>query len=598
MAGLHFPTALLIIGLLFILMPAIAWLILNKRGSKAVTLFCAGGMALGAGLIMIGMRNALPLWVTYTLANFLIMLGSLIRIQAFHIELDRAWKPSTPWILSALFILIFELIRQGLGSDQLRMQFATLIFSTTFLYCTAVTWQFSRRFNNRSALWIALVTLLIGVGFIVRFFEVSFATGAVDGADSTPGTSFHALVAILSAVISHLAYVGMKLEQEHIKLEKAEHEYAGILRTTKDGFFIIDAEGRFVDINDMFCEMVGRSREQLLACRLQDVDASLSPDELQQKLNTLATSGFDRFETRHKCSDGRQIDVEVSVTFLQDDDGLLLGFVRDISMRKQFQLELERRVLARTEELATARAEAESANAVKTRFMSNVSHEMRTPLQGILGFAELGRAKSAKLSGEELAHYFDRILESGKRMQKLVESLLHLVQEAWDEESGVAEEDMHVIEPEALVSQCISLMEKHAHERGQQIVLESQTSISRIQGDEPRLRQVLEHLITNAMLYSPEKTTITLRLLDRSDTYGVVKQLVIQVLDQGCGVPESEQQAIFEPFYQSSRTATGAGGTGLGLPLCKSIIQRHKGSLSVSNLPQGGAMFEITLPPV
>jgi signal transduction histidine kinase len=74
------------------------------------------------------------------------------------------------------------------------------------------------------------------------------------------------------------------------------------------------------------------------------------------------------------------------------------------------------------------------------------------------------------------------------------------------------------------------------------------------------------------------------------------EQLSIQIIDEGCGVPESEMQAIFEPFYESTRTATGAGGTGLGLALCKVIVQRHRGTLNVTNRPSGGAIFELCLP--
>jgi signal transduction histidine kinase len=69
----------------------------------------------------------------------------------------------------------------------------------------------------------------------------------------------------------------------------------------------------------------------------------------------------------------------------------------------------------------------------------------------------------------------------------------------------------------------------------------------------------------------------------------------IQILDQGCGIPEKELRAIFEPFYESTRTATGAGGTGLGLALSSTIIQRHKGRITAGNRPEGGAIFEVIM---
>jgi signal transduction histidine kinase len=267
---------------------------------------------------------------------------------------------------------------------------------------------------------------------------------------------------------------------------------------------------------------------------------------------------------------------------------------------QEMQRELERRVLARTAELATARDEAESADAVKTRFMSNVSHEMRTPMQAVLGFSRIGRLKVGKASPEELSEYFSKIEQSGQRMLKLVESLLSLAQTAWDEHSRLAEENLQEIAPEQLVNQCLFMMERTARTRQQRIVLENDSAIPFIRGDEARLRQVLEYLIGNALRYSPEQTTVTVKLADESEApaagAAALKWLSIQVIDEGCGVPEKEMSAIFEPFYESSRTATGAGGAGLGLALCRTMVSRHGGRLRVANRPQRGAVFEISLP--
>jgi signal transduction histidine kinase len=341
--------------------------------------------------------------------------------------------------------------------------------------------------------------------------------------------------------------------------------------------------------------MLGRIRDQLLALNLRELEAG-PPEVFEEHFVALRASGHARCETRLATAPGRSLDVEVSITCLPDEGGRLLGIVRDITQRKQFELELERRLLARTEQLATARAEAEAANAVKTRFMSNMSHEMRTPLNGILGFAELGRDQCAAARPEVLETYFGRILESGKRMQRLVDSLLNLVEQASLEHAGFAAGELQPIVPEALVSQCISLVEKTAATRRPQIVLEKASSLPTIRGDETRLRQVIEQLLSNALRYAPDGSTVIVRLEDRPARQGAGELLSIQGIDEGCGLPENELQAIFEPFYESSRTATGAGGTGLGLARCRTIVQRHLGCLTGANRPEGGAVFEITLP--
>lgn len=278
-----------------------------------------------------------------------------------------------------------------------------------------------------------------------------------------------------------------------------------------------------------------------------------------------------------------------------------------VRARVRMQLELARHrrdlqklVLERTAQLATARAEAESANAVKTRFMTNVSHEMRTPLHGILGYAELGR-KCAEQPGEEkYAGYFAKVMESGQRLHALVESLLTLAEDAWRVQAGDGAGTIGEIDLAGFVDEIVALATLRAAARRQQLVLEMAASRRHFAGDVIRLRQVLEHLLANAIAYSPEAARVILRIEDRQLRFGrnarAEPALSLQVIDEGCGIPENELQAVFEPFYQSSRTASGAGGTGLGLPLCRCIVQRHRGQLRLSNRAEGGVIAEILLP--
>lgn len=211
-------------------------------------------------------------------------------------------------------------------------------------------------------------------------------------------------------------------------------------------------------------------------------------ETVHEMLSRIREKGFDRYESRHRCRDGRLLDVEVSVTYMPSPTDKFVFLIRDISERKKAQLELERRVLARTAELATARAEAESANAVKTRFMSNVSHEMRTPMQGILGFVKIGKGKVGNASPEMLRDYFEKIEQSGQRLQQLIESLLNLAQSTWTEYSVVAAEKLRQLSPSQLVFQCCSMMEGAAQKRQQNIVIENRSSLSVINGA-PRITQ-------------------------------------------------------------------------------------------------------------
>ncbi len=117
--------------------------------------------------------------------------------------------------------------------------------------------------------------------------------------------------------------------------KRAEEEYKTILRTTMDGFWIVDMEGRFLDVNDAYCHLIGYSRDELLAMRIPDVETVETPEETAQRIQQIMETGGDRFETRHRCKDGRIIDIEVSVNYLETDGGRMFVFLRDITERKR-----------------------------------------------------------------------------------------------------------------------------------------------------------------------------------------------------------------------------------------------------------------------
>lgn len=595
MMHFHVPTALQAAGLLFLFMPIVTWTVLARQASTAVNLWCLGSMLTGVGVLLLGLRPVLPVWVSYPLANFLVLYGILMRVESFRLDLGRNVRPWLPLGLAVGAIAIFEFLRSRPGLEALRLQFMLMTLTLAFLASAWVAFEFSRRNQNRGSRWIALVTVPMAGALALRAIEVRFQVGVPDGLDSTMFGALLSLTGMLAAVVTHLAYAGMKLEIAQRALEHSELAHAAVRKMTRDGFFVTDLDGSLSEVNELYARMLGRSREELVGMTLADIDCTMSAGEIADRIAAIRATGFARFETRNLRAEGPPLDVEVSVTFLPDGEGHLLGIVRDISTRKRFEAELERRVAERTEQLAIARTEAEAANAVRTRFLANLSHEMRTPLNGILGFAELGCGAAAGAETGKLARYFDGILESGQRMKQLVENLLSLVEQAWYEDTGGGPPSTDIA-PAALARHCLGAVEHAAHARRQRLEFVDDSHVPRIRGDEGRLRQVLEHLLHNAIRYTPEERRITLRLYDALLPKDRSPALGIQVIDEGCGLPEQEIRAIFEPFYQSSRTASGAGGTGLGLALCRAIVQRHRGMLSAANRPEGGAVFEVILP--
>lgn len=128
--------------------------------------------------------------------------------------------------------------------------------------------------------------------------------------------------------------------QDLSERRQAELEYKTMLQTATDGYLVIDAEGRLTDTNDAYCVMLGYSRGELLHMRVADVDANESPAELSRRNREIRARGHARYETRHRRKDGSVIDVEISSTFLDIQGGVLITFIRDITERKQIELQI------------------------------------------------------------------------------------------------------------------------------------------------------------------------------------------------------------------------------------------------------------------
>ena len=361
-----------------------------------------------------------------------------------------------------------------------------------------------------------------------------------------------------------------------------------------------------VYVNNEASRALGYSREQLLTMSITDFDPSITAAQLEKINEELPVARHMTFETCHRAKSGRVFPVEITLSYLEfDDEHYGLCLVRDVSERKQQEAELTRHrdhlkemVEEQTAHLLSAKEEAEHASQAKSEFLANMSHELRTPMHAILSFARFGLDKVGQVPNDKLAEYFERIRESGGRQLGLIENLLDLSKL----EAGRMTLNPQKNDLAQLCGQAIRDLEPLmlARQQGAQLIVDAAAAEARV--DALRLGQVVRNLLGNAIRFSPDHAEITVTLSPaqlpgrRADDTGMLPGVRIVVADHGIGIPEDELESIFERFVQGSKTRSGAGGTGLGLTICREIVHAHGGTIMARNRPQGGAEFEILLP--
>jgi signal transduction histidine kinase len=297
-------------------------------------------------------------------------------------------------------------------------------------------------------------------------------------------------------------------------------------------------------------------------------------------------------ETRALSAGGRDfIHKPVNAAVLLTRVGLHLELVRQAQALSQANAELTRHrdhletlVQARTLELAAARDTAESANRAKSAFLSMMGHELRTPLNHIIG---LGYLLATKDQDEQAQRWL-------AKSQEACQQLLGLLNDILDYSSSEAELiQLQAIdfELEQLLDLAASDIRQGAADKGLELVREVDPALPGwLTGDPLRLRQVLAHLLGNAVKFS-ERGPIRLRLrqLAADDQHRSVR---FEVEDHGIGIPLAEQTNLFQGFHQiDSSLARKFGGTGLGLALCHRLVELMAGEMGVISTPGQGSTF-------
>jgi len=360
---------------------------------------------------------------------------------------------------------------------------------------------------------------------------------------------------------------------------RKDQEYKTIIQTTIDGFWLTDMQGRFLDVNDAYCKLTGYSREDLLTMRIRDIEAIEKPEETSARIAKIQDTGGDRFETRHRCKDGRVIDVEISVNYARTDGGKMFVFIRDITERKRIQEDL-RRLYEREHAL---RQEVEAEMKKRGDFARILVHELKTPLTAIIASSEL---LDEGIETDLRKRITENIRRSTLNLNRRVSELLDISQG----EAGILQLKPIEVTPRELFSQVVESMSPVLANHKQSLVTEIPATLPRIVVDKDRLQQVLFNLIDNAVKYSPEGGRIILRVVPEDG------HLLVSVRDNGGGIAKDEQTQLFNPYTRLEGAEKRTGGMGLGLAICRIIVELHGGRIWVESEENKGSTFTFRIP--
>ncbi len=248
--------------------------------------------------------------------------------------------------------------------------------------------------------------------------------------------------------------------------------------------------------------------------------------------------------------------------------------------------ELNRSLDTRLGQLSEANVALFESNKLKSDFIANVSHELRTPLNSILGFADL--LKDSYAGDTKQGRYLQNIINGGSNLMDLINDLLDLAKI----EAGKMEIRVQQLVLADLFEGLITLLRPISEKKKITIEPEVAVNVPIMQTDATRLQQILYNFLSNAIKFSPEKSTIRLTAEATED-----RSVKISVIDQGPGIEHDKQSVIFEKFRQADQSHTRQhGGTGLGLAIARELTQLLGGTIGVVSEPGHGAAFWCILP--
>ena len=364
-------------------------------------------------------------------------------------------------------------------------------------------------------------------------------------------------------------------------LRRSERLLSTVFQSSPDSLSLTTyPEGRFVDVNAAFLKTSGYARAEIVGRTSTELRTWVDAAVRAQFLEEVRRCGVVRdLVAQLRGRDGLVRDCSISAELFRfEDRELLLVAMRDIGERRRQEIELRQ-----------SKEAAELANRSKSEFLANMSHELRTPLNAIMGFSEIIRLQQFGAVGHsKYLEYAADIHASGEHLLNIINDILDLSKI----EAGRFELRDEALAPADLVERCVRLIRDRAATAGVAIEVDVAQPQARLRADERALMQVLINLLSNAVKFTPEGGKVTVTAGSTAE-----RGFELLVADTGIGMSEAEIAVALTPFGQNDNVlARKQQGTGLGLPLAKSLMELHCGALAVESAPARGTLVRASLP--
>lgn len=387
-------------------------------------------------------------------------------------------------------------------------------------------------------------------------------------------------------------------------IEAANFELKKLLNAVEqaaEAILVTDIKGRIQYVNPAFTVISGYSREEALGNTPQMLNSDQNPPGLFSKMWEDILSGrIWKGTVINRKKTGELYYEEMTVTPVLDSEGKISNFIalkKDVTDRVRAEEELQRKNI----ELGDAREMADTANKAKSEFLANMSHELRTPLNAVLGFSDMLLLGMTGSLTDKQMHYIRDIYESGRHLLSLINDILDLSKV----EAGKMSAEYAEIKVKGLIEYCLMFFKEKALKHNIEMTTDLEDDMLVLEADERQVKQVLVNLLSNAVKFTPNGGSVSVNarkgIGDLGSGTGKAEPcrdlIEISVEDSGIGIKPEDIPRLFQPFQQlGSPYNKKYKGTGLGLALCKKIVELHAGKIWAESEVGKGSRFIFMLP--